>query len=433
MYRQAILDAKAVRASAIANAKASLQEAFEPKIQEMLRLKLSEELEEELEEEVEEGINDPREPLSGYQDTSVAENEEIEESELDEILAELESLSEETEEEGKMEERKKKMEEAEEMEEGYEEMEEGYEEMEEGEDLEEDYEEMEEAEEEAEEEDGEDDGEEGEGEVEGDEEPTDDTKVVELTLGDLKAALADLMPQMGGEPDGDEGHMSGEEPTDLSLDEILAGLQEDNESIEEAKGDESKSNFQDLGHGYGKQKTYTKSVPKAKPGQMGKTTPKAPKIGHGYGGSNISEPFVKSSSTPKGFGGKDHTPYSTDVQTKKSGALAEANKTIKALTSQLNEINLLNAKLLYMNRIFKSKSLNESQKVKVVTAFDKAASVKEVKNVYEILKESISTAKAPLKESFGFASKPMGVAPKKGIVDTDPTAARWQQLVFGNK
>ncbi len=46
LYQDAILDAKALRASAMANAKAALEEAFEPKIQEMLRLKLSEELDE---------------------------------------------------------------------------------------------------------------------------------------------------------------------------------------------------------------------------------------------------------------------------------------------------------------------------------------------------------------------------------------------------
>ena len=397
MYRQAILDAKAVRASAIANAKASLQEAFEPKIQEMLRLKLSEELEEDLEEDIEEGVNDPRGD-NADQMTAVAENEEIEESELDEILAELDALSEDD-----------KVEEGEDLEEG--------DDLEEGEDLEEGYDEMEEGEDEESDEETDDaEGEEGDAEGAEGEEPTDDTKVVELTLGDLKAALADLMPQMGGEPDGDEmgDEMGGEEPTDLSLDEILAGLQEETEEgIEEGKSQSGG--------------VYTASAPKSQPGKMGKTTPSAKKIGHGYGSAKLSEPFVK------GTGGKDHTPHSANVQTKSHGALAEANKTIETLTSQLNEINLLNAKLLYMNKIFKSKSLNESQKVKVVTAFDKASSVKEVKNVYEILKESIATTKAPLKESFGFASKPMGVAPKKGIVDVDPTAARWQQLVFGNK
>jgi hypothetical protein len=89
-----------------------------------------------------------------------------------------------------------------------------------------------------------------------------------------------------------------------------------------------------------------------------------------------------------------------------------------------------------MNRIFKSKSLSESQKVRVVKSFDKATSVKEVKNVYEILSESLSMkSKAPLKESRGFASKPTGglTGTKKPIVESDPTVDRWQQLVFGNK
>ena len=52
--------------------------------------------------------------------------------------------------------------------------------------------------------------------------------------------------------------------------------------------------------------------------------------------------------------------------------LMEARKTIKSLKSKINEAvkttnstNLLNAKLLYTNKIFKSKNLNESQKVKV--------------------------------------------------------------------
>jgi len=404
MYRQAILDAKAVRASAIANAKASLQEAFEPRIQEMLRLKLSEELEEEIEEGFEEeGVAVANEGEIEEDGKVVTNEEDMEESELDEILAELDSLSEETEEEGKVQE-------------GYEEMEEGEEEEEEEEDGMEDEE-----------------GEEGMEDAEG-EEVTDDTKVVELTLGDLKQVMADLIAQgeVGEEiPSGDDemgdDEMGDEDGAhDVSLDEILAELEEEG-NIEEAKGKQKKDGYKDRGHGYGKQNTYTQSAPEVKPGQMGKTSPKAAKIGQGYGGSSISEPFTKSTS-----GGKDHTPYSAKVQDKKSGALAEANKTIEELTVQLNEINLLNAKLLYMNKIFKSKSLNESQKVKVVTAFDRASSVKEVKNIYEILKESVGN-KTAIKESLGFASKPAGVAPKKDIVDADPTANRWKQLVFGNK
>jgi hypothetical protein len=82
-----------------------------------------------------------------------------------------------------------------------------------------------------------------------------------------------------------------------------------------------------------------------------------------------------------------------------------------------------------MNKLFKSKSLSESQKVKVVNALDRAVSVNEVKNTYETLKESFSeTKKNQLKESIGFASQAAGVAPKARIVDADPFISRWQTL-----
>ena len=106
----------------------------------------------------------------------------------------------------------------------------------------------------------------------------------------------------------------------------------------------------------------------------------------------------------------------------------EAVKVIKALKNELNEVNLLNAKLLYVNKIFKSKSLTESQKVKVINAFDRAESVKEVKNTYETLKESFEAKKTQLKESIGFASQAAGVAPKANIVDADPFVNRWKTL-----
>ena len=110
--------------------------------------------------------------------------------------------------------------------------------------------------------------------------------------------------------------------------------------------------------------------------------------------------------------------------------LQEAHKAIKAMKHELNEVNLLNAKLLYVNKIFKSKSLNESQKVKVLNAFDRATSVKEVENTYKTLNESIGEAskKSSLKESVGFASKPIGSAPARPIVEADIHVTRWQQL-----
>jgi hypothetical protein len=108
----------------------------------------------------------------------------------------------------------------------------------------------------------------------------------------------------------------------------------------------------------------------------------------------------------------------------------EAVKVIKALKNELNEVNLLNAKLLYVNKIFKSKSLTESQKVKVINAFDRAESVKEVKNTYETLKESFNGAaqKSTIKESVGFASKSViGGAAVQPIV-ADDFVSRMQKL-----
>jgi hypothetical protein len=113
--------------------------------------------------------------------------------------------------------------------------------------------------------------------------------------------------------------------------------------------------------------------------------------------------------------------------------LKEAVKTVEILRSELNEVNLLNAKLLYVNKIFNARNLNESQKLKVVKAFDKAESAKEAKLVYESLSEAfvapVKAGKTQLKESLGFASKPAGMAPGKAlIVENNDWVARMQKL-----
>lgn len=110
--------------------------------------------------------------------------------------------------------------------------------------------------------------------------------------------------------------------------------------------------------------------------------------------------------------------------------LAEALETINTLKSELHEINLLNSKLLYTNKIFKAKNLTEAQKVKVLTAFDKAESVKEVKLVFETLNEGLERVakKELVRESKGFASKPVGTSPKQPVVDVNPVFERMRKL-----
>jgi hypothetical protein len=109
----------------------------------------------------------------------------------------------------------------------------------------------------------------------------------------------------------------------------------------------------------------------------------------------------------------------------------EMEETITELRSELNEVNLLNAKLLYTNKIFKSKNLTESEKVKVLNTFDKAETVKEVKLVFETLTESFKTTvkKNPIKESLGSASRTVTAAPKQEqIIEVNDAFARMQRL-----
>ena len=110
--------------------------------------------------------------------------------------------------------------------------------------------------------------------------------------------------------------------------------------------------------------------------------------------------------------------------------LKEAHEVINTLRSDLNEVNLLNAKLLYTNKIFKAKNLTESQKVKVLGAFDKANTVKESKLVYETLNEGLkSKKKSPITESLGAASRVSGnVNTKKPIIKADPMVERFKKL-----
>jgi len=85
--------------------------------------------------------------------------------------------------------------------------------------------------------------------------------------------------------------------------------------------------------------------------------------------------------------------------------LDEARETIKFMQGKLNEVNLLNAKLLFTNKLFKKHGLSNEQKLKVVETFDRATNLREVKLVYSTLAESLGGRKNDIKESKGSASK----------------------------
>ena len=116
--------------------------------------------------------------------------------------------------------------------------------------------------------------------------------------------------------------------------------------------------------------------------------------------------------------------------------LKEAINVIKSLKGTINEVNLLNAKLLYANKLFRGYNLTNEQKVKVVENLDRTTSVREVKLVYATLSESMKftgterkvAAKKTVTE--GFASKVQAsTAPKKEIIsESNELANRFKQL-----
>lgn len=347
IFSEAIAEAKAIRETAMANAKIALEEAFAPRIQEMMSDKLSALAEEEMEE--------------GYGQEET-QNEEIS---LEELLAELDGV-------------------------------------EESADADADDQMNETADNDA------DDSIEENAIVEAEE----DDAVGEITVDELKDIIKDVMSSlMGGEEAEEEAGEEGEEEgpmemgaeDELELDEILAEISsiEETENLEETEtleeGDLDEALAQDV---------------KALAAKYGKSFEKwIDSVGNKIHGG-------------KGLG-------LTKGETVNENELEEAMNTIAALRADLNEVNLLNAKLLYVNKLFKAKNLTESQKVKVINAFDRAETVREAKNVYETLTESltVTAAKSQIKESLSFASKAAGVAPnRQPIVEGDDFVKRMQHL-----
>jgi hypothetical protein len=119
--------------------------------------------------------------------------------------------------------------------------------------------------------------------------------------------------------------------------------------------------------------------------------------------------------------------------------LNEAYKTIKSLQKTINEVNLLNAKLLFANKLFRAHNMTNEQKVKVIETLDRTKSVREVKLVFSTLAENFkytsSTSKANKKSiTEGIASKavkstkPAQAAAKQVIAESADFSARFKKL-----
>lgn len=368
LLKEAIADAKAVRETAIANAKIALEEAFTPRLQSILSQKLQQEMEEEEDADVNEEYSDGSEaPTEDASDIGDGDNKQPSDyannsSELakgnpdtEVETAEVGSEEDETEvvAEGEDEEDDDSMEEGEYDADGKEKIvaEEDEDEL----DLDEIIKELED---ELKEEDEDEDEMHEEEEEMHEEEDEKSTRIAEL-----RAELAKLEGEEEMHEE-EEDEMHEEEEDDINLDEILREMGYGEEEEEEVNEEEE------------------------------------------------------------------------DKVEEMEKELDEAYKVIKSLKSTINEVNLLNAKLLYTNKLFRAYDLNNAQKMKVVETLDRTGNVREVKLVFSTLAESFKfngTAKkqkaSKINESF--ASKPVAsTAPKKAVIteSTNLMAERFKQL-----
>jgi hypothetical protein len=354
LLKEAIADAKAVKETAIANAKAALEEAFTPHLKELFASKL-EEMDNLDEEEVDEMM---------YKDEKMeeAEKESMDEMDLDELLSELN----EAEEEGEAE------------------------------------------------------------EVETEETEDEEVEVSEMSEDDLKTFIEDVIKDMvstgeleaGKEEAETEEETESEETEDeeVNLDELLAeveSMEEETEVNESAEALEIAKIAAELGLSSDQLKAIAAAIP---------GIAAAAGLGVAAFGDKVKDAAKKGKEAVKAL----FTKQTSEAE------LEEANSTIEELKQELQETNLLNAKLLYTNKIFKAKNLTDPQKVKVLESFDKATTVKEVKLVFETLTESLNNNKKNINESKvrGFASKTTApvTTSKQPIIESNDAFLRMQKL-----
>ena len=351
LLKEAIADAKAVRETALANAKIALEEAFTPKLQSMLSKKLQEELEgDESEEEVElTQENDVSSEIGGGDGTkmpaakafsSAAESDELGAADVDKQTAAVGSEDENAEKVA--------------------------------------------------------------GITEGEEEDEDVT---------------------GATPDTSMNEEEEMDDVDSEIDEIIKEL--------EAAADDEES--------YATEGEEEMEAPVAEPTEAPTEEPVAEEDEidldeilreMGYGDEPTEEAPV---ATEEEHSEEEMNALKAELKTVQS-ELGEAISVIKSLKGTINEVNLLNAKLLYVNKLFRSFNLTNEQKSKVVETLDRTKNVREVKLVFSTIAESFKfgngvAKKTTAKITESYASKPAASTAPKQIISEDNSAAnRFKKL-----
>ena len=415
LLKEAIADAKSVKETAIANAKLALEEAFTPYLQDQLSAKLQEmddeddEVKEEKKEEVEEmdapsferknsPAGDSLKDLAPRKvgQSTVQEDEVDEEIDLDELLAELEN--------SEIDEAKK----------------------------DDDKDDIKEDERTDAEEEGYKDG------MKDEKEDMDDEEIdlEDMSEDDLKGFIEDVIKDMV-----ESGEIEpGEEFEDVEVEDEDVDVEVEDEDVEVDV---------ELDEGYSNKDGDKDDSPTEKKSQKGRFAK------NGDVSENLDE--MGDATVAAAAGGLENIINSLKKLSKAAGPVAkkayaalqalgagagaamrneeEYLDEVEELKKELQEVNLLNAKLLYTNKIFKAKNLTESKKVKVLKAFDKAMDVKQAKTIYETLNEGIvnTITNSKINESVkrGAASKASGLEPKatkQPILESNEVYDRMRKL-----
>ena len=381
LLKEAIADAKAVRETALENAKLALEEAFTPRLQSMLSKKIQSEIGDEVaeDEEVEDEEEDEMEPedevgedatdyaRNGDEDEMESEPDEDEDEEMEEEVAETIEVNGHT------------------------------------------YRLVGEEEEPA--------------DMEDEEEVEDD-----LDEYDLDEVIKELEEEL---EEGDENDLDESDDEELDEDTETEELEEE----EVAEGDEDlDENDVSSDIGKGDNKVNKKASDTTGIGSASKAKH------HESADYSVEETLTEDEDSEEidleevleALAAEDESEAVEEDATSLKTELEEHRNVIKYLRSKLSEVNLLNAKLLFTNKLFRNHGLNNDQKMKVVETFDRAKTLREVKLVYTTMAESFGTpARTEITESKGSASKPVAsTVPKNKEVISEGTElkARFQKL-----
>jgi len=230
-------------------------------------------------------------------------------------------------------------------------------------------------------------------------------------VGDAGAG-APSAPAPAGAPN------AGVEDEEINLDELLESLKKEIAEDEEKETIEEDTKLKSSGIG-GKPGASNKpasgasssskiesggltdnGVPEGKVEAKDATTAKRPNEAKNATSTNLSTPKLGGTSGPALKAARPNSGGDFESTAKLSEAkqtIKEQSDAINYLKNELNEINLLNAKLLYTNKLFKENSINGEQKLRIVEMFDLAKNIREVKMQFASITEALSFSAATKK------------------------------------